>query len=204
MADSSRLGCALATEPNTSALPLPGFLEELKAEFPAFRLVYKEHDKLSKAIARALQLVTFGGQSEYLERYYTVIGYTLYVPLGWRHSGKSVATADDIDKLITLRHERVHMRQRNRYGMPLMTLLYLCWPLPLGLSYGRARIEWEAYTETLRATYQLKGYTALRCPTLRARIIRQFTGPAYGWMWPFEKVVAGWYDRAVEQIAGSV
>jgi hypothetical protein len=68
------------------------------------------------------------------------------------------------------------------------------------LSYGRARLEWEAYTETLRATYELRGEDALRSPRLRDRIVSQFTGPAYLWMWPFRAAVERWYDDALAQI----
>jgi len=29
----------------------------------------------------------------------------------------------------------------------------------------------------------------------RADIIGQFTGPAYGFMWPFRRAMERWYDR---------
>ena len=82
-----------------------------------------------------------------------------------------------------------------------MAFLYFVPFFPLGLAYGRARIEWEAYTETLRATAELKGMDAAQSPALRARIVRQFTGPAYGWMWPFRSVVERWFDEALRDIA---
>jgi hypothetical protein len=81
-----------------------------------------------------------------------------------------------------------------------MTFLYLFPIFPLGLAYGRARIEWEAYTETLRATAQLKGLDAARSSALRQEILRRFTSADYGWMWPFESRVRRWYDRAIEEI----
>ena len=71
----------------------------------------------------------------------------------------------------------------------------------LRLAYGRAHIEWEAYRETLRATHELRGEGALRSPSMRRRIVEQFVGPAYGWMWPFRGQVERWYDEAVETIA---
>jgi hypothetical protein len=106
----------------------------------------------------------------------------------------------DLDRVILLRHERVHLRQRRRYGAFLMTWLYLIPFFPLGLAYGRARIEWEAYEETLRATAELLGLEAARSPSLRAQIVHRFTGPEYGWMWPFERSVQAWYDRALENL----
>lgn len=168
-------------------------LSDLKAEFPAFCIVPKQNDRLSRAIDWALKLVTLGGQRHYLTRYHTVIGDTLYVPETWE-------TLADLDRVILLRHERVHLRQRRRYGGALMTFLYLVPFLPLGLAYGRARIEWEAYTETLRATAELRGREALHSQELRAQIVGRFIGPDYGWMWPFRSAVEGWYDRVVAEL----
>ena len=169
------------------------FLSDLKAEFPSFRIQPKRGDRLSRAIDLALRIVTLGGQRHYLTRYHTVIGDTLYVPETW-------GLLSDLERVILLRHERVHLRQRRRYGGPLMTFLYLVPFLPLGLAYGRARIEWEAYTETLRATAELCGTAALADAAMREQIVRRFTGPDYGWMWPFRSVVEGWYDRVVTEL----
>lgn len=169
------------------------FLADLKAEFPAFRIVPKRGDSLSKLIDLALRVVTLGGQRHYLTKYHTVLGDTLYVPETWDE-------LPDLDRVILLRHERVHLRQRRRYGAALMAFLYLVPFLPLGLAYGRARIEWEAYTETLRATAELRGQGALQSPELRAKIVGRFLGPDYGWMWPFRSVVEGWYDRVVREL----
>jgi hypothetical protein len=71
---------------------------------------------------------------------------------------------------------------------------------PVGLAYGRARLEWEAYEETLVATAELCGLSALRSEGLREHIVRRFTGADYGWMWPFRSVVEHWYDQAVQKI----
>ena len=173
--------------------PSRRFIEEIRAEFPAFRIVPKAGHRLSSWIDRALRLVTLGGQKSYLSRYFTVLGDTLYTPPTWE--GMS-----EVDRLILLRHERVHLRQRRRYGSVLMTFLYLVPWFPLGLAYGRARIEWEAYTETLRATAELCGLSAARAPSLRREIVRRFVGPDYGYMWPFESHVQAWYDRALAEL----
>ena len=169
------------------------FVSDLLAEFPSFRIKPKRGDRLSRAIDLALRIVTLGGQRHYLTRYHTVIGDTLYVPETW-------GELSDLERVILLRHERVHLRQRRRYGGALMTFLYLVPFLPLGLAYGRARIEWEAYTETLRATAELCGPEAVRSPELREHIVQRFMGPDYGWMWPFRSVVEGWYDRVVTEL----
>ncbi|NUP11520.1 MAG: hypothetical protein HOW73_36205 [Polyangiaceae bacterium] len=172
---------------------LDRFLDEMRAEFPRFRIIKKEESPFSKAIDVALRIVTFNGQREFMTRYYTVIGDTLYVPQGFDNF-------DPVDVVITLRHERIHLRQRRRYTFLGMSIIYLLLPFPLGLAYGRARIEWEAYTETLRAVRELKGEQAMRSQALRQRIISQFTSAAYGWMWPFRSTIERWYDEALKEI----
>jgi hypothetical protein len=165
----------------------------LRAEFPAFRIVPKRHDLLSHAIDLALKLVTLGAQRRYLTHYHTVISYTLYVPPGW-------AQMSDVARVILLRHERVHLRQRRRYGFVLFAFLYLVPILPLGLAYGRARLEWEAYRETLRATAELQGFSALADGQLQAEIVRRFVGGDYGWMWPFPARIRAWIEEAVAEL----
>jgi hypothetical protein len=169
----------------------------LRAEFPGLRLVDKQGDLLSRVLDVALRVVTLGGQAGYLDRYVTTLGRTIYLPAGF-------AARDERDRCCVLRHEAVHLRQFVRYGRLGMAALYLLPVLPLGLALGRARLEWEAYAETLRATAELRGPQALRDPALRAEIVRQFTGPAYGWMWPFPRAVGRWYDDEVERIVRSM
>jgi len=168
-------------------------LAAVRDEFPAFRIVHKRNDLLSHAIDLALKLVTLGAQYRYLTHYHTVIGYTLYVPPGW-------ANMSDVARVILLRHERVHLRQRRRYGFVLFAFLYLMPILPLGLAYGRARLEWEAYRETLRATAELQGFSALADGQLQAEIVRRFVGGDYGWMWPFPARIRAWMAEAVAEL----
>lgn len=168
-------------------------ISEMAREFPGFRLIAKRESLLSLLIDRALKLLTFGAQRAYLTHYHTVIGKTLYTPDAW--SGTA-----EVDRVIVLRHERVHLRQRERYGLPLMAFLYLIPFLPFGLAYGRARLEWEAYQETLRATAELLGLERAQAPALREAIVRRFTGGDYGWMWPFRRQVERWYDRTLAEL----
>ena len=172
------------------------FIAEIQAEFPNFRIIKKEQSAFAKAIDLGLKLLTLGGQREFMSRYFTVIGDTLYVPTGFDD-------LDPINVVITLRHERVHLRQRRRLTLPGMTLLYLLLPFPLGMAYFRARLEWEAYTETLRATLELRGRDAVMAAALRERVVSQFTSAAYGWMWPFPKSVNRWYDQALQEVLSS-
>jgi len=170
------------------------YLEELRAEFPRLRVIEKAGDPFSKLIDGALRVLTLGGQRHYLTRYVTTMGSTLFLPTGWAERSAE-------SRYITLRHEAVHLRQFRRYGRVGTALLYLLPILPLGLAYGRAWLEWEAYAETLRATFEVAGLEAARDPKLHAHIVAQFTGPAYGWMWPFPRAVNGWIDRVVLELA---
>jgi hypothetical protein len=170
------------------------FVEEIRREFPRFRIVAKRGDARSHLIDLALRALTLGAQHEYLTRYHTVLGDTLYVPDRWDDT-------DDLSRLVTLRHERVHLRQRRRMGTVGMALWYLLPIFPLGLAWGRARIEWEAYEETLRATAELRGMADARSPELRRYLVAQFTSGAYGWMWPFPRTIERWIDDALERIA---
>jgi hypothetical protein len=170
------------------------YLDALRAEFPRLRIVAKADDRFSRLIDAALRVVTLGGQREFLTRYVTTIGRTIYLPEGWERR-----TAES--RYVTLRHEAVHLRQFRRLGLVPTAVVYLLPLLPLGLAWGRARLEWEAYAETLRATAEVHGLEAARDPTLHAHIRRQFTGPAYGWMWPFERSVQRWIDRLLAELA---
>jgi hypothetical protein len=172
-------------------------IRDMAREFVGFRIVAKRESLLSKLIDVGLKLVTFGGQRDYLSRYHTVLGNTLYTPESWEGT-------PDLERLITLRHERVHLRQRRRLTFPVMAFLYMIPLFPVGLAYGRARLEWEAYEETLAATAELKGLEALREPSLREHIVRRFTGADYGWMWPFRSVIERWYDEAIERIEATL
>jgi hypothetical protein len=174
---------------------LPELLKEIEAEFPSFAIRKKRESGLQKAIDVALKIVTLGQQRVYLTRYHTVLFGTLWVPDAWDDMS-------DLDRYILLRHERVHLRQRERMGDIGMSFVYLVPFFPLFLAYGRARIEWEAYVETIRATAEVKGIAAAE--SLRAGIVGRFTGPDYGWMWPFPKAVNRWFDEAIADTRASV
>jgi hypothetical protein len=166
-------------------------LEDIRREFPGFELVPKRRSRLQRAIAAALAIVTLGGQRHYMTQYHTVLWGKLYVPDAWD------AMTDDA-RYILLRHERVHLRQRARMGDLLMSLVYLLPVLPVGLAWGRARIEWEAYIETIRATAELHGLAAARA--LEPEIVRRYVVPDYGWMWPFAGMVSRWFAEVIADL----
>jgi hypothetical protein len=168
-----------------------GLLREIEAEFPRFAIVRKRESSLQRAISVVLCAVTLGGQRHYLTHYHTVLFGKLYVPDAWGHM-------DDDARYILLRHERVHLRQRRRMGDIAMAFVYLVPFFPICLAWGRARIEWEAYVETIRATAELHGLGAARA--LEGEIVRRYVGPDYGWMWPFAGMVRRWFGEVMADL----
>jgi hypothetical protein len=169
-------------------------LDQIAAEFPRFRVIRKPDSRLQRLIHRALMVVTAGQMRDYLDGYHTTMGQRVYVTADWEERPRD-------ERWLILRHERVHMRQFRRYTRVGMALLYLLVPLPLGLSWFRARFEMEAYAESIRAGAELHGAGHVAAGGFRDRILDQFTGPSYGWMWPFRRSVAHWYDGVVARLA---
>lgn len=164
-----------------------GIEQEIAEEFPRFRMVSKEDSPLMRAIDVFLRVLTFNRMSAFMTSYVTTLGTTVYVPNRWTDWSLTARAS-------ILRHERVHMRQAQRYGLLLFAFLYLCPFLPVGLAYFRARFEFEAYVETMRAAAEAG--TRITSGPFKDHIIDQFVGPAYGWMWPFRTQVTRWYTEA--------
>src|SRR5690242_10294824 len=168
-------------------------VESLRAEFPRFRIVRKDRSALHKAIHYALCAVTLGRMRSYLDTFQTTIGSTVYVTPDW----------DDWEpdrRYVTLRHEAIHLRQFRTYSLPGMALLYVLLPLPFGLAWFRAYFEKAAYAESMRAAAEVWGPHYPRRAEYRRHIIDQFTGPSYGWMWPFRGGLERWYDEVLASL----
>jgi hypothetical protein len=168
-------------------------LGQIRQEFPGFRLVKKSDSRFQRALGGALAVLTLGGQRVYLTRYQTTIGQTVYVTADW----------DDLpaaQRYVTMRHELAHLRQFRRYTLVGMALLYLLVPLPLGLAWCRARLEWEGYAETIRAAAEVHGRAHVESEAFREGIVRQFTSAAYGWMWPFPAQVRRWVEGVLKEL----
>jgi hypothetical protein len=160
----------------------------LNEEIPGFRVVRKDRSRLHRAIHYTLIGVTFGRMRNYLDSFQTTIGKTVYVTSDWDDW-----TPDR--RYVTLRHEAVHLRQFRKLTLPVMALLYVLLPLPMGLAYFRARFEKEAYAETIRAAAEVYGCEYARSREHRNYVIDQFCGASYGWMWPFRGSLERWYDQ---------
>lgn len=163
-------------------------VEALREEIPGFRIVRKDESAMHRAIDVVLKVVTFGRMRSYLDSFQTTIGKTVYVTADWDEW-------EPDDRYVTLRHEAIHLRQFRKLTLPVMAVLYIFVPLPLGLAYFRARFEKEAYAETIRARAEVSGIGYVRGSHHRNYVIEQFTSPSYGWMWPFRRGLERWYDQ---------
>ena len=169
---------------------------DLRREFPRFAIVRKDHSPLQRAIAIGLTIITAGQMRTYLDDFQTTIGSTVYVTPDWD------SRVDD-ERYVTMRHEAVHMRQFRQFTLPGMALLYLLLPLPMGLAWFRTRFEMAAYAEGIVAAAEIWGEAHVRDPRYRASVLRNFTGAAYGWMWPFQRSLDRWYDRVLDGLSPS-
>jgi len=167
--------------------------KQVRDEFPKFKEVDKGKSLLMKCIHVLLLIVTLGGMSYFQKDFTTTLGYTVYLPLKW-------GSMSDVSKMIVLRHERVHMRQRRKYGALLFSFLYAFFPLPLFFAYFRMKFEMEAYAESLRAMVEYQ--CQVGGPEQKERFVGYFTGPSYFWTWPWKKRVEKWYDSAVKEALG--
>ena len=172
---------------------LDALMESLRVAPRRVRVVRKSEHWHQRAAAKLLWLVTFGGQRTYLSNYVTTLGHTIYVPDDWDAWHPDHAWQ-------VLRHELVHVRQFERLGWLGMILVYGFFPLPAGLAWGRARLEWEGYRETLRAVAESEGIAAARAPELHRHIVARFTGPDYGWMWPFPGTIRRWFREVIADL----
>ena len=103
------------------------------------KYIYKRDSGLMSLIA-SLPFIP----KTFMERFWTTIGQTIYVP-------DSVDMSDPgwkVKHRVTIAHENVHRIQFLKYGYVLMFLIYVLFPLPVYFS-GRYFIERPAYLVSL-------------------------------------------------------
>jgi len=164
-----------------------------RLEAEGIHVMAKADSRFCKLIDRALRILTFGKQARFQTSFVTTIRRTIYVPSGWDEHPPG-------ERYLIMRHEAVHVRQFRRLTLPGMTLIYLFLPLPMGLAGGRAWLEWQAYRETLTATWQLYGPAAARSKELEDHIADRFTSADYAWMWLPGGQVRRWIARALNEL----
>ena len=162
------------------------FVKDTYQAYPKFELVEKRTSVLMKVIDVLLKLITFGLMKNFMSDFTTTLGYAVYTPSNWESWS---ATA----KLLVLRHERVHMKQRARLGSFWFSVSYLLLPVPVVWAYCRMKYEMEAYEESIRATFEAYGLRVFNTEN-RDHIINSFTGASYCWTWPWRKRIEAWYE----------
>lgn len=172
-------------------------ISSLQLRFPKFRLIHKGQSRSQRIVDRLLRIFTFGQMTTYLTDYHTTFGSKVYVLDRWDQMPAA-------KRYETLCHEAAHIEQFERYTFLGMVLFYVLLPFPLGLAYFRAQMEKSAYAESMRARAKLMGVAALADNRYRESIVRQFTGPEYGWMWPFPRRINEWYDSIQKQIESEI
>lgn len=148
--------------------------------------VYKSDSLLMKIINWFLLIITFGKLNQFMEHFTTTIGRTIYLPNDWNELPPE-------QRDIIIEHEKVHMKQKERYGIFLFSILYLFIPLPIGLAYFRMKFEKEAYEVTIKKIIEYYGVKAVK----KEFFIRCFSSASYFWMWPFKYSIGKWVDEMV-------
>lgn len=172
-------------------------IREIRSEFPDFEIVQKQDSGLMKFLRVFLLIVTFGAMKNFMTDVITTLGNTVYVPAGW-------GSKPEIGRYEVLRHERVHMRQRRRYGRVLYSFLYIFPFFPLFLAYWRAKLEMEAYAETILVVAEYMGPDHVRTPEFRDRMASRFWTASYAWMWLHKPTVYRWVDKAIADAVHAV
>jgi hypothetical protein len=171
-------------------ISLQDLIVEIQKEFPKFEIIKKEDSFLMKAIDIFLKIITLGKMKTFMSDFITTIGYKVYVPSGW----------ELMDKVTILCHERVHMRQANKYGRLWFSFSYLFLWAPTVFAHFRKKYEQEAYEESLRCIAKTGGIKYIEDKLYRENVIAHFTSAEYFWTWPFRKSIETWYDSTVKKI----
>lgn len=169
------------------------FEDEANAAYDEQRILIKtkrSYYDTWKFLDILLRIITFGKMNRFLTHYTTTVGRTLYFPLHWQRSKAGYSD------YVTLRHERIHVKQMEKCGFGSMGLglfifglLYFLVFFPVGLAWFRYRFEREAYVES---------YKAAKKVGLKPNInfyIEAMTGSDYFWAWPFKKSVKKWFYK---------
>lgn len=164
----------------------------IKHEFPDFVIIPKSESRLMKACDLCLKIITLCLMRQFMHTFVTTVGETVYVPNRWQNWPETAKAA-------VLFHERIHMRQKKKYGF-WFYILFLFVPVPILFAYYRKKFEQEAYEETLRVYVYQHGKRVLDDWKLRTSIIVHFTTAEYFWMWPWSGSLNDWYDEVSERL----
>lgn len=182
--------------------------QALAREFaPSVVLTTKDH-WLWRVIARLLWLASCGrfAPSTFLQDYATTLGPIQAYPSSWPelsrpllvHECRHTGQCERLGWLIPV-IGWTHARVRTWVGLAPMGLLYVLLPLPMGLSYGRLRLELDAERESWRASLQRRWLTPRQVRARAATFADRLSSAHYLWTWPrpWTRALA---RRAAEQV----
>lgn len=152
-----------------------------RSHVPHLVLVQKRDVWWMRALGHLLRPIN----PDFMTRYTTVIGATVYLP-------RPLAEIPREQLAQILAHELVHQLDMYGYGLGFY-LSYLLTPLPVWRTH-RAYWERRAYAVDLILAHLEGGDGRLALEETRLRGI--FGGPAYGWMWG-GRVAAASYLRPI-------
>lgn len=157
----------------------------VRRHVPDLALVEKVDSPLMRVLGRVLRPIN----PDFMDKYTTVIGSTIYLPCP-----KEEFPGDALAQ--TLAHELVHQLDMEAFG-PLFYVSYLATPLPVWRTH-RAYWERRGYAVDLMLALEIGGEN--RLAVVEAWIRGVFAGPAYGWMWGGRPAAAGFLKPVVEQV----
>ncbi|MHA1793874.1 MAG: hypothetical protein ACTSVI_14620 [Promethearchaeota archaeon] len=146
-------------------------LEDIKKEFKEFEIIQKKTSRFSQMLGK----LAFWNK-EFNTRYTTTIGPKIYVNHSWNDRPA-------MDRWRVLIHERIHMRQTQKYGLLSFFLVFGLFPLPAKLAYFRRKWEWEAYRIGIYVRFKRDGIKGVLNHKFINFLLDQFCGPFYMWTW---------------------
>ena len=157
-------------------------IEIVKAEYieHGTKWMFKSDSKLWRVLQIIVKVLTFGKVANFLSAYSTTLGHTVYLKDG----------IEGINLYAHLVHELVHVKQAEKYSMPLFTFLYVVFPLPIGLAWFRWKFEREAYLAGGKA--YLEFLPELDKGVYADHVAENLGGSPYLWAWPFKRKIREW------------
>lgn len=186
--------------------------------FPDLEIKYKDQSLFMKILGKILFFAP-----TFMTSYTTTIGSTVYFP------SENFVKLNSVSSLVILLHELVHIHDAKRVTKPVFSLSYLLpqilfplcallflvsWKIALPLTllslapipaFFRAYWEKRAYISSLYTTKLLSvkmGFDT-NLETQAQRLLQNFQGPAYYFMWPFHNIDKEFSDAAKTSEAGN-
>ena len=163
-------------------------LKEMKEEFKEFAVVQKKTSQFAHVMGK----VAFWNP-QLNERYTMTIGPKIYVNFTWDERPIK-------ERYDTMIHERIHMRQFQRWGFIPYFLMYFLVPFPIKLAYLRMKWEMDAYEVNIYMALKTHGKKHVFGKEFINYILEQFCGPSYAYTWYTPERIIRWLRETVAKI----